>query len=60
LEEIYKSLSSLSPPMIVEIFVPKFSGYELRRPLPNTAQLTLPPIRPVKFGLQSLSFVLID
>jgi len=53
LEEIYKSLNGLSPPIIAEIFVPKFSGYELRR----GQQLTLPPTRSVKFGLQSLSFV---
>ena len=52
LEEIYKSLHGLSPPIIAEIFVPKFSRFRLRR----GQQLTLPPTKSVKFGLQSLSF----
>ena len=52
LEEIYKSVNNLSPSFMAELFVPKFSGYDLRR----GQQLVLPPTNTVKFGLQSLSF----
>ena len=53
LEEVYKSLNSLSPSFMSELFVPKSSGYNLRR----GKQLVLPTTNTVKFGLHSLSFV---
>ena len=52
LEEIFKSINNLSPPFMSELFVPKCSGYDLRR----GQQLVLPPTKTVKFGMQSLSF----
>ena len=50
--EIFKSLNGLGPSFISELFIPKFSGYNLRR----GQQLVLPPTNTVKFGLHSLSF----
>ena len=50
--EIFKSVHNLSPDFISELFVPKSSGYDLRR----GHQLVLPPTNTVKFGLHSLSF----
>ena len=52
LEEIFKTLNKLNPPFLSELFVPKQSGYLLRR----GQQLVLPPTKTVKFGLQSLAF----
>ena len=52
LEEIFKSINNLSPPFMSELFVPKCSGYDLRR----GQQLVLPLTKTVKFGMQSLSF----
>ena len=51
-EEIFKALHGLSPKFISEIFVPNFSGYDLR----SGNQLTLPRTRTVSFGMRSLNF----
>ena len=53
LQEIFKFVNGLGPSFMSELFVPKFSGYTLRR----GQQLVLPPTKTVKFGMHSLSFV---
>ena len=53
LHEIFKSVNGLNLYFMSELFLPKFSGYSLRR----GQQLVLPPTSTVKFGLHSVSFV---